>query len=462
MIIASITSSVKVAKAIRPSLIDDDRCRIRAVNEELLDRLSGIADEALPKMARVRWQRPSLEIEDIEGQVKRELERLDLGGKLKPKAEVALACGSRGITNIARITGVVVQYVKKVGGKPFVFPAMGSHGGSTAEGQAETLAKLGISEETLGCPVRATMEVVELGQTASGISVSVDRYAAAADGIFLINRIKPHTAFSGSIGSGLSKIMAVGMGKQRGAKFIHRFAFQLGLERAILEVAQVMLKKLPILGGLAIVEGFYHETAHLEALRPQEFLRREPELLLKARELMPRLPFAELDLLIVDEAGKELSGTGMDTQVIGRQYILGEPEPSSPRIKRIYLRSLSPASGGNALGIGLADFVHARVVGAMDLEKTYINALTGTGPEKARIPPYFESDRTAIKMALATIGPVEPQEARVLWIKNTLELSRFLVSEALLPEARRDQELLVEEELSPLAFDRRGELIPRL
>ncbi len=429
--------------------------------EEIFDRLSGIADEDLPRMARVRWQRPSLELPDLEGQVRRELERLDLRSRLEPGALVALACGSRGISNIDRIVKVAVQYFQAIGAQPFVFPAMGSHGGSTAEGQAETLAKLGISEETLGCPVRATMEVVELGRTASGIPVLADRYAAEADGIFLINRIKPHTAFSGRIGSGLVKMLAVGLGKQQGAKAVHRFAFWLGLERAILEVAQVMLRELSVLGGLAIIEGFHHETAHVEALRADELLEREPELLARARELMPRLPFAELDLLIVDEAGKEISGTGMDTSVIGRRYILGEPEPSSPRIKRIYLRSLSPSSGGNALGIGLADFVHQRVVEAMDLEKTYINALTGTGPEKARIPPYFASDRTAIKLALATIGPLEPQKARVLWIKNTLELGEFYISEALIAEveAETQGELEVENCPWPLEFDGEGNLI---
>ncbi|MCR4404367.1 MAG: DUF362 domain-containing protein [Candidatus Acetothermia bacterium] len=429
--------------------------------EELFDRLSGIADRDLPKMALVRWQRPSLAIEDIEGRVRSALGGLDLASrlKLKPGAEVALACGSRGISNIARIVRAAVQHLQGLGLRPFIFPAMGSHGGATGEGQAQTLARLGLTEAEMGCPVRSTMEVIELGRTPSGIPVLVDRYAAAADGIFLINRIKPHTAFSGRIGSGLLKIMTVGMGKQPGAKAIHRFAFRLGLERAILEVAEVMLKKLPILGGLAIIEGFYHETARLEALRPEELLTREPELLAQARELMPRLPFTELDLLIVDEAGKELSGTGMDTQVIGRQYILGEPEPASPKIKRIYLRSLSPDSAGNALGIGLADFVHRRVVEGMDREKTYINALTGTGPEKARLPPYFGSDRTAIKLALATIGPVEPREARVLWIKNTLELGEFAISEALIAEAKAHGELEVASRLWPLAFDGKGDLI---
>lgn len=429
------------------------------VTDELFDRLSGIVDEDLPRMARVRWRRPSLEITGLEGRVEQELERLGLENRLKAGAEVALACGSRGITNIARITKVVVQHLQERRLRPFIFPAMGSHGGATAEGQAEILAGLGITAEAMGCPIRATMETVELGRTPSGIPVFVDRYAAEADGIFLINRIKPHTAFSGRIGSGLLKMLAVGLGKQQGAKAVHRFAFQLGLERTILEVAEVMLQKLPILGGLAIVEGFYHETAHLEALRAEELLAREPELLLKARELMPRLPFAELDLLIVDEAGKELSGTGMDTSVIGRQYILGEPEPQSPKIKRIYLRSLSPGSEGNALGIGLADFVHLRVVEAMDRERTYINALTGTGPEKARLPPYFGSDRTAIKLALATIGPVEPRRARVLWIKNTLELGEFSISEALLREAEAHGELEVGDQLWPLEFDSEGNLI---
>ncbi|HIC96462.1 TPA: DUF2088 domain-containing protein [Candidatus Bipolaricaulota bacterium] len=432
------------------------------MEEDLLERLSGIEDEALPRMVLVRWDRPSLEIGDLEGRVRGELERLELEDRVKPGAEVALACGSRGITDIDRIVKVVVHYFQGLGLRPFIFPAMGSHGGSTPEGQAKTLAGLGITEETMGCPIRSTMEVVELGRTTSGIPVFSDRYAAEVEGIFLINRIKPHTAtvFSGKIGSGLVKMLAVGLGKHHGARAVHRFAFRLGLERAVLEVAELMLRKLPVLGGLALIEGFHQEIAHLEALRAEEFLEREPELLAISEELLPRLPFDELDLLIVDEAGKEISGTGMDTKVIGRHCILGEEEPPSPKIKRIYLRSLSPSSRGNALGIGLADFIHRRVVEAMDREKTYINALMGTGPEKAKIPPYFGTDLVAIKWALATIGPVEPRHARVLWIKNTLKLEQFWISQALLPEAEALREIEFLSELRPLPFDRDGELIP--
>lgn len=430
-----------------------------SMDEALFEQLSGIADEELPRMARVRWRRPLLEIEDLEGEVRSELERLDLESRVKPRAKVAVTAGSRGIANIAKIIGAVVQYLKEIDGKPFIFPAMGSHGGATAPGQVAVLKSLGITEEAMGCPIRATMEVVELGRTPSGVPVYVDRYAAQADHIFLINRVKPHTAFSGKIGSGLLKMIAIGMGKQRGAKAAHRSAFEIGLERAILEVAQVIMKEISILGGLALVEGFHHETALIAALRPEEFFEREPELLERAKELMPRLPFSELDLLIVDEAGKELSGTGMDTQIIGRQYILNEPEPEGPRIKRIYLRGLSPAAEGNGFGIGLADFIHSRVLDQLDLEKTYINALTGTGPEKARIPPYFRSDRTAIKLALATIGPVEPAGARVLWIKNTLELEEFYISEALISETENNPELEVGKPF-PLSFDGAGNLKP--
>ncbi|MFQ6090021.1 MAG: lactate racemase domain-containing protein [Candidatus Bipolaricaulia bacterium] len=430
------------------------------MDEALFEQLSGIADGELPRMVRVRWRRPSLEVDDIEREVRRELERLELSKEIEPGAAVAITAGSRGIANIAKIIGIVVQYLKEIDGKPFVFPAMGSHGGATAPGQVEVLKSLGITEEALGCPIRATMEVVELGRTPSGIPVSVDRYAAEADHVFVINRVKPHTALSGRIGSGLLKMMAIGAGKQRGARTAHRFAFALGLERSIREIAQVIMKKMPIRGGLALVEGFHHETAYVKALRPEEFFEREPELLEQAKRLMPHLPFAELDLLIVDEAGKGISGTGMDTQVIGRQYILNEPEPKTPRIKRIYLRGLSPAAEGNGLGIGLADFVHSRVLERLDLEKTYINALTGTGPEKARIPPHFGRGRTAIKLALATIGPVEPSKARVLWIKNTLELEGFYISEALISEAEDNPELEIDSELFPLSFDDEGNLTP--
>lgn len=423
------------------------------MKEELFERLSGIADEELPRIAKIHWHRPSLEIENLEDHIKSELERLDLLTKINSGAEIGITAGSRGISNIARIIKTVVQYLQAIGAKPFIFPSMGSHGGATAPGQVAVLKKLGIAEETIGCLIRATMETVEPGQTPNGISVFVDQYAAAADGIFVINRVKPHTAFSGQIGSGLLKMMAIGMGKQKGAKTIHRWAFGLGLEQVILEVSQVMLEKLPILGGLAIVEGFHHETALLKAVERKEFLSWEKELLKRAGELMPILPFDELDILIVDEMGKDISGTGMDTQVIGRQYILGEPEPPTPRIKRIYLRSLAPGSGGNAFGIGLADFVHRRVVEAMDREQTYINALSGTGPEKARIPPHFENDRTALKLCLSSIGYIKPSEAHLVWIKNTRDLAQFYISEGLLDGVRKNPELEQAGEIAAMVFD---------
>ncbi len=431
--------------------------------KKLLEELSGIADEELPRLVRVRWRRPSRSIpeEELEARVTAELERLQLDRKLSPGEEVALAVGSRGLAELPLIVRTVVQHLRALGARPFILPAMGAHGGASASGQRALLEKLGITEEEMGCPIRATMEVVELGRTESGLPVYFDSYAATTK-VFLINRIRPHTAFSGRVGSGLLKLLAVGLGKGRGAKAIHRWGFELGLERAILESARVILSKAKVLGGLAIVEDFYHRPAIIEALAPEEFEEREAELLAQAKEFMPRLPFPELDLLIVDEAGKDLSGTGMDTYLIGRRYTLGEPEPPEPRIKRIYLRDLSPGSGGNALGIGLADLIHRRVLEKMDRLQTYINALSGTGPEKARIPPYLESDKVAIKLALSLIGPREPKDARVMWIKNTLELERFLISEALLPQARANPEL--DPELGgpqPLKFEfnERGDLL---
>ncbi len=421
-----------------------------------LERLSGIADDELPWFIPARWHRPSQALGDLGGALQRALEELDLAHRVHPNARVAVAVGSRGITKLVEIVKRTVQHLQALGAEVFIVPAMGSHGGATAEGQRAVLARLGITEAL--CPIRATMDVVQLGTTPSGIPAFADRYAAEADHILLINRIKPHTAFSGEIGSGLLKMLAIGLGKQRGAQAAHRWAFQLSLERVIREVAQLMLAKLPVLGGLAIVEDFHHQPALIAGLRPEEFFVKEPELLEQARALMPRLPFDELDLLIVDEAGKEVSGTGMDTHVIGRFQVLNEPEPERPRIKRIYLRDLTLSSDGNGLGIGLADFIHERVLKRLDLQKTYINALTGTGPEKARVPVHLPSDRAAIKWALATIGPVPPAEARVLWIKNTLELERFMLSTALGAEAPEELEL---GQPQPLPFDSQGNL-PRL
>lgn len=442
--------------------------------EELLEELSGIADEELPRMARVRWRRPSRSIpaEELEAHITNVLGGLQLDRKLSSGEEVAVAVGSRGLAELPLIVRTVVQHLRALKARPFILPAMGAHGGARASGQLEVLNKLGITEEVVGCPIRATMETIELGRTASGMPVYFDSYAGATK-VFLINRIRPHTAFSGRIGSGLLKLLAVGLGKHRGAKAIHRWGIECGLERAILEAARLILNEVEVLGGLAIVEDFYHRPAIIEALAPEEFEGREAELLAQAEELIPRLPFPELDLLIVDEAGKDLSGTGMDTYLIGRRYALGEPEPPGPRIKRIYLRDLSASSGGNALGIGLADLIHSRVLEKMDRFQTYVNALSGTGPEKARIPPYLGNDKVAIKLALSLIGPRDPREARVMWIKNTLELERFLISEALLPQARANPELELELDLEldadagaggpqPLKFDERGDLLPQL
>ncbi|MFQ5794139.1 MAG: DUF2088 domain-containing protein [Candidatus Bipolaricaulia bacterium] len=424
--------------------------------EEIFEAIADIRDEMLPQFIRVRRSVETVEIDNLGQTVREQLERLALSSRLKPGAQVAVTAGSRGISDIVPILQEVIGHLKAIGAKPFLFPAMGSHGGATVDGQLGMLRSLGINEASIGCPIRGTMATVVLGETEAGISVVVDRIASQADGLLIVNRVKPHTSFSGKIGSGLLKVLAVGIGKAIGARTVHRWGFRIGLEQAIREIAGVVLDQLPVLGGLAIVENFYGRTAIVEAIPPERLFEREPALLEQARELMPTLPFDALDLLIVDEMGKNISGTGMDTHVIGRIMVLGQAEPRRPAISRIYVRDLTEASHGNATGIGLADIVHRRVIDKLDPRTTYVNALTGTGPEKARIPPHFDSDRAALKLCLASIG-VSPPEAGIAWIENTAKLETLFVSESLLESINEHPELEPIGEPESLAFDAAGD-----
>lgn len=310
---------------------------------------------------------------------------------------------------------------------------MGSHGGATPEGQRSLLAHLGITEQSMGVPILTDMDVVELGRTPSGLVAYCDRNAAECDGILVVNRIKPHTGFSEPFGSGLLKMLAVGLGKVPGASQIHRQG-PMHMARAIEEIAQVFLDSGKIIGGLAIIEDAHDEIARVEAVRPEEMMVRERELFKEAKALMPRLPVDDLDLLIVDEMGKNYSGSGMDVNVIGRWRLPGMPEPQTPRIKRIVALRLSPESEGNAQGVGLADFVTRRLVEAIDARVTYMNAVTSTFVERAFIPITLASDREAIETALASLALSDPAQARVARIRNTLHLDEVWLSAPLLAE----------------------------
>jgi hypothetical protein len=412
-----------------------------------------------PKMYRIRQVFDVPRVADIEETLKRELKSVQTGVQLKEGMRVAITAGSRGIADIDRILKTLVQFLKENGTKPFLFPAMGSHGGGTAEGQLEILKSLNITEESIGAPIISFMEVVEIGRSSFGFPVLVDKHAMGADGVIVVNRIKPHTEFEGPVESGLMKMMAIGMGKHKGCLEVHKQTVHYGYREVIPEIGGVILGKLPILLGVAIVENVYDQTAMVRAILPDQFLVEEKKLLTEAKRLMARLPFNKVDVLIVDEMGKNISGTGMDTNVIGRIMFIGEKEPEQPKVTRIVVLDLTEEAHGNAVGIGLADYTTQRLVNKIDSWATSTNAVTAMTPEKGRIPIALRSDQEAVDAALSTIGAVNPEKARLVHIKNTLEIGEIHVSEAFLEEVKGRRDLKILKELGLLAFDEGGKIV---
>ena len=415
---------------------------------------------ALPNMTRIQQQFEAPVLTDLPAAIHAELDRINASAIVKPGETVAITAGSRGVANVDVAVKATIDYLKRLGAHPFVVPAMGSHGGATAEGQRSVLEHYGITEETVGAPVKATMEVVELGKTASGLPVFLDRYAAEADHVVPLNRIKAHTDFNGSIESGLMKMMVIGLGKQQGANLYHRAFFQYGFEQIITAVGGLILDTGKIAFGLGLIENAHEDTAKTVAVPAAQLLQTERELLVEAKSLMGRLPFDELDLLIIDWTGKNISGTGMDTNVIGRMMQNFEPEPAKPAILRIFVRDITEESDGNATGIGLADFTTTRLVDKIDRHATYMNGITALGPQKSKIPFYYDTDQEAIAVALDTIGLTEPEDARVIRIESTLRLTELDISKVLLEDAKLHSGLEVIGETKPLPFDDAGNLIP--
>ena len=419
------------------------------------DIIEACGERSLPEMGVIeqRWETDPIPEGELADRAAAAVDAFDLS-EVPDGGEVAVGAGSRGIQNLSTIVGGVVTDLGERGYDPFVFPAMGSHGGATAEGQREMLDSLGVNEETIGCEIRATMDVETVGETSDrGIEVVTDANAAAADAIVPINRVKPHTDFRGDVESGLSKMLVIGMGKQRGAKTAHKWAYDWSFRQMIPEIAGLLADELPIVGGVAVVEDQRDDTAVVEGVPPENFLDREAELLERAYDLLPTIPFDEVDVLVVDRMGKDISGPGMDTNVIGRLVYGNEPEPERPDVRRIYVRRLTEASHGNATGVGSADFMHADLLADVDLSDTLVNTLTASTPRSARLPPAVETDYAGLLACLSTIGVVPPREARVVRIEDTMRLKRVRVSAPLLEEARERDDLSVIEEAAPLAFE---------
>jgi hypothetical protein len=409
----------------------------------------------------IRQHFPHRALPDVPAAVRAELESSGIAATLRPGARVAIGAGSRGISNLAAIVRAVVEYFTAHGMKPFLFPAMGSHGAGTAEGQASVLAHYGIDEAAMGCPVASTFDVVSLGRTESGspapgIEAFAGREAWESDGIFVVSRVKWHTSFAGDLESGVSKMLAIGLGKLEGAKSVHGHARTHGMDPSIRSVAQHLLATGRVLGGLAILEDAFHDTAKLAVLPAATLIRQEEELLRTVKSWMVRIPVPAVDVLIVDEIGKNISGTGMDLKIVNRattgQY---NPWPGEPKIERIFVRDLSPHSYGNAVGIGAADVIHDRMLPKIDVNAGRVNAVTSGSLALVRTPLHFPSDRECLNLVAATVGKFNRSEVTFAWIRNTLELGDLFLSENLL---QSNPELEVTGAPFDLQFDADGNL----
>ncbi len=414
----------------------------------------------LPRLYRIQQHLECPVVADVVAGVKSAIAKIPLRDRLKPGApRVAVTAGSRGIASISTILRTTCDCLKDLGARPFIVPAMGGHGGATAEGQTEVLAQYGVTPEAMGVPILSSMETVEIARMEWGLPVLVDRHACEADHIVLVNRVKPHTSIRGPIQSGLLKMLVIGLGNHAGALLAHRAAVDVGLERMLREVSRVSLSRLPVLFGLATVENARHQPALIEAILPKQLETADSRLLKETKALMARIPFEFLHLLVVDEIGKEISGACMDSTVIGRIAREGVVDPAAPRYVRILARDLTENSRGNADGLGAADFVTRRLVDKVDLRVTYTNALASIAPLGAKLPIIFDTDREAIEAALMTIGLTEPADAKVARIRNTLALEHLHVSEALLPEVHRRPELRLLDGPFEFRFGETGNLV---
>jgi hypothetical protein len=414
----------------------------------------------LPKMFRVRQHFEGRSESDPAARITRELERIKLQDRVGRGQSVAIAVGSRGIANLPAMIEAVVRHVQAVGGIPFIIPAMGSHGGGTADGQRGVLESLGITEETMRCPIRANMETRVVAHTQDGLPIHFDSEACGADHLILVNRIKPHTRFSGRFQSGLLKMLMIGLGKRNGAELYHRATHTIDFDRLITRVVPSIMKARPVTVGLAVIENSLDQTYSVQAVEPDQLLDVEPDLLEQARSLMPRLPFDRADLLIIDQIGKNISGTGMDTNIIGRkQSDKAAGDDEYPKLRHIFVRGLTAATHGNASGIGLAEFCRTRVVDQMDYESTRVNSITAGHVTAAAIPMYFETDRQVLEVASTQAGLASAAELRWMWIKDTLHLSEVLCSEAYYGDAIRREDLDIRDEPSPIQFDATDNLL---
>lgn len=415
---------------------------------------------ALPRIARVELQFPRPQVTSVEQHVTQSLEQARFIPSLMQGASIAIAVGSRGITGLDRVVRSVVEFLRGRGADPFIVPAMGSHGGATPDGQAQILRDYGINRD-IGAEIVSSLDCVTLGDTEDGIPVQIDKAAFESDGVVLINRVKPHTDFHGEIGSGLLKMMAVGLGNEEGAREFHTWVGRLDHERLLRTRAKVVIDEASIMMGLGIIENAYHETADVQVIEASQILDSEPALLKQAADLMPSLPVTDLDILIIDRIGKNISGTGMDPNITGRWFDVTSIWQETPRVIRIVVLELDEASHGNAVGIGLADFCTARAVQRIDSQITYTNALVARNIGAARIPMTFPTDRVTIEQALLSLGTQHrASDVRLIRILDTLNLTKIVVSEGLIEELHENPQVSQIGPVQAMEFDGEGRLKP--
>lgn len=404
----------------------------------------------LPKMVKVRQKFRTPQIADVAGEVEKAIKEAGVLSRIYENDRVAIAVGSRGVADLPTLVRETVAAVKEAGGNPFIVPAMGSHGGATAEGQIDVLLQLGISEEAVGAPIRSSMEVIKLGELPNGLPVYIDKLAYESDKIIVINRIKPHTAFRGPVESGLMKMITIGLGKQKGAEAAHAYSFKYMAEH-VPEMAKVSLSKAPIIFGLASIENAYDKPAKIVAVPAEDLEAVEPGLLLEAKSLMPKIHFDSMDVLIVNELGKDISGDGMDPNITGNfatPYATGGPD-----VKRTVVLGLTEKTHGNANGIGMADMTTKAVMNEIKWEKGYANALTSTVTDVVKLPMFLDTQELAVKAAIKTCNAFDLNKVRIVRIKNTLEIGEIWISESMMEEALKNKDIEILSDPEDLALD---------
>jgi hypothetical protein len=428
------------------------------IGDRIETNIAGGLDIPMPRMANVRQKFQTVRVESVTRTVAEQFQRPEVRAKVKPGQTIAVGCGSRGVANIAEAAKAVVAELKALGAKPFIFPAMGSHGAATAEGQKQVLEGYGITEAHVGCPIRATMDTVELGAIGEGTPVYMDKFASEADGVVLINRVKPHTNFRAPIESGIVKMMTIGMGKIRGATTMHFHGMD-NFGEVLPQAAKLIMAKKNILFGVGMVENAHDETALVEVMPSEQIFAREPVLQAKAKEMMARIYFDDIDVLIIDEMGKNISGSGFDPNITGRNNRFVKEWQPTPRIQKIVVLGLTEETHGNATGLGLADVITMRLFKQMDVNPTYANVITSAYLDGASIPIIMNTEHDAIALAVKTLVRVKPSDARIVRIRNTLELTHIQVSEPLLDAARQNpHQFEIVGAPAPLKFDGEGKV----